>query len=154
MARSGRGCAPGCPSERARRSVDGHVDEGGSILGGFASRREFLSSDVPRRSAAAYGASVYGQHARHSARKARLGSHALGQAGRKGRRKKGGVVNLRALPQRVARAALRALSPGGASPLYVRVKAKASDFIRFPCHPPRISQLERGMIALRRGPMT
>lgn len=52
------------------------------------------------------------------------------------------------------RAALRALSPGGASPLYERAKADAADFIRFPCHPPRISRLERAMLRTRRGLMT
>ena len=63
-------------------------------------------------------------------------------------------MDLQALPRRVARATLRVLSPGGASALYVRPRAQAADFIRFPCHPPRVSRLEQWMIAAKGGRMT
>jgi SAM-dependent methyltransferase len=63
-------------------------------------------------------------------------------------------VDVRSLPLRAARAALRALSPGGASPLYQRATADAPDFIKFPCHPPRISRLEQLMIRAKSGRMT
>ena len=58
------------------------------------------------------------------------------------------------LPRRLIRAALRALSPGGVSPLYERAKADAADFIKFPCYPPRMSRLERAMLRSSRGLMT
>jgi SAM-dependent methyltransferase len=63
-------------------------------------------------------------------------------------------VDVRSLPTRIARAALRALSPGGASPLYQRLKAEATDFIKFPCLPPRMSRLEHLMLRARGGRMT
>jgi SAM-dependent methyltransferase len=63
-------------------------------------------------------------------------------------------VDVRSLPIRIARGALRALSPGGASPLYQRLKAEATDFIKFPCHPPRMSRLEQLMLRARGGRMT
>ena len=63
-------------------------------------------------------------------------------------------MDVRSVPTRLARAALRALSPGGASPLYRRITADASDFIKFPCHPPRASRLEELMLRMQRGRMT
>lgn len=63
-------------------------------------------------------------------------------------------MNVRLLPTRLVRAALRALSPGGASLLYQRTLSDAADFIKFPCHPPRISRLEQVMLRTRGGLMT
>lgn len=63
-------------------------------------------------------------------------------------------MDARSLPTRLARAALRALSPGGASPLYERLRVEATDFIKFPCLPPRMSRLEQLMIRVKGGRMT
>lgn len=63
-------------------------------------------------------------------------------------------MKIGSLPVRVARATLRALSPGGVSPLYQRLKSDASDFVKFPCLPPRMSRLEHLMVRARAGRMT